>query len=478
MKPNEQGPVSGFVERRLSLSAVGALTACVYLLALVFYVGGPQSRTRTAKELFAWFCVLSLLPLFGAGYSRLKASDDASAVRKVVIFAAVFCLAALFVYPFHSTDVFGYINRGWQQVRYGQNPYVYTTSEIPQWQQDPMIWDHWIYNPNPYGFLFTLLARALCQLGGGNWALTLLLFKSVNALAYGLTAWLVWSGAKLLGHARPQLALYAFLWNPLILMHHVANGHNDILVGCLLALALYLVVRGAEVWVISVLVAATFLKYAPVLLIPLALVLIVRRRGWKVAATGCALGALIAAAVSVPYIQDWRLFKLEDIGDNASLIDNSLHSLLIHVFENVARIVPALADFHAAVNSSIKLALRAGFILFFVYQLIRLPKNFGARQLTEKSLLVLFVLICVVSSKFNAWYVGMLLPPALLLEERHWLRRLILLISCTELLSLTFFKQAYMLNFFAMILLPCWIIFRRVREEKAMESATASLPAG
>ncbi|PYS98878.1 MAG: hypothetical protein DMF65_09835, partial [Acidobacteria bacterium] len=279
-------------------------------------------------------------------------------------------------------------------------------------------------------------------------------------------------------HARPQLALYAFLWNPLILMHHVANGHNDILVGCLLALALYLVVRGAEVWVIPVLVAATFLKYAPVLLIPLALVLIVRRRGWKVAATGCALGALIAAAVSVPYIQDWRLFKLEDIGDNASLIDNSLHSFLIHVFENVARIVPALADFHAAVNSSIKLALRAGFILFFVYQLVRLPKNFGARHLTEKSLLVLFVLICVVSSKFNAWYVGMLLPPALLLEERHWLRRLILLISCTELLSLTFFKQAYMLNFFAMILLPCWIIFRRVREEKAMESATASLPAG
>ena len=96
--------------------------------------------------------------------------------------------------------------------------------------------------------------------------------------------------------------------------------------------------------------------------------------------------------MSAPYIQDWRAFKLEDISDNASLIDNSLHSFLIHVFENVARLVPALADFHAAVNWAIKLLLRVGFVLFFVYQLARAPKNFNARQLMEKSLLVLFVL--------------------------------------------------------------------------------------
>src|SRR5919202_27946 len=114
-------------------------------------------------------------------------------------------LSAVFVYPFHSTDVFGYINRGWQQVHYGQNPYVYTTSEIPGWRQDPMIWEHWIYNPNPYGFLFTLLTRLLCQVGGGNWALTLLLFKAVNAAAYAIPAWLIGAGAKLLGHHRPMV---------------------------------------------------------------------------------------------------------------------------------------------------------------------------------------------------------------------------------------------------------------------------------
>src|ERR1043165_10288954 len=126
------------------------------------------------------------------------------------------------------------------------------------------------------------------------------------------------------------------MWNPPLLMHHIANGHNDILLGCLVALALSLAVRGAERCIIPVLVAAPFLKYAPALLIPPALVYIFKSKGWKTAAAGCALGAVVAVLVSLPYIQDWRQFRLADIRDNASLIDNSLHSLLIHIYENLS----------------------------------------------------------------------------------------------------------------------------------------------
>jgi hypothetical protein len=83
-----------------------------------------------------------------------------------------------------------------------------------------------------------------------------------------------------------------------------------------------------------------------------------------------------------------------------------------------------------------------------------------------KSLLILFALICMASSKFNAWYLAMILPLALLLEDDHWLRRLVVLITGTELLSLTFFKQAYMLNYFAMIVVPAWIVFRQERRRR------------
>lgn len=445
---------------------IGVLTAGVYLLTAVFYLRGASAHSRTTRELFAWFVVLSLLFLFWKGYRIVAESAHLLRVSTLVYFAALFCLAAFLTVPFHSTDVFGYINRGWQQVHYGQNPYVSVLGDIEGWQHDPMLREHWIYNPNPYGFLFTLLARLLCRIGQGNWWLTLALFKAVNVLAYAGIACLVWCGAKRLStQRRPLVALYCFLWNPLILMHHIANGHNDILTGGLIALSMYLAVVGAWLWVIPVLVAAMLLKYAPALLIPLALISVVKHKGWKTTALSCLIGALILVCVSAPYLQDWRLFKTEDIRFNATLIDNSLHSFLIHIFENAARLLPPLAPFHATANALIKTTLRVGFLIFFALQVYKLLRKPSLELFIRQATLVMFVLICLISSKFNAWYLGMLLPTALLLDERDWLRRLIVLLTCSQLLSLTFFKQAYILNFFAMILLPCVIIFRQRRGE-------------
>jgi hypothetical protein len=469
---DEQARERGATKRVFSFKLIGWLTALVYLCTCLFYVRGPEVYTRTAREVFTWLCVLPLLFLFWKGYQLLGATDDANdnarVTRMVVLFGALFCLFAFLTVPFHSTDVFGYVNRGWQQTHYGLNPYVYRLADTPGWQQDPMMREHWIYNPNPYGFLFSLLARLLCFVGGGNFWLTLSLFKGVNVIAYALSAWLVWKATARLGHGGRVRSLYLLLWNPLILMHHIANGHNDILVGCLVALSIYLAIRGPLLWIIPVLVAATLLKYAPVLLIPPALVLIVRRKGWKTAALSCLIGAILVVLVSAPYLMDWRQLKLADITDNATLIDNSLHSFLIHIFENFARIIPRLVPLHASVDWLIKTTLRVGFLLFLVYQWIKLPKDFSAEALARKFVLILYVLVCVASSKFNAWYLAMLLPTALVLREGHCLRRLVVLTAAAELLSLTFFKQAYIINYFVMLLLPVLYVFRQSRKERRM----------
>jgi hypothetical protein len=452
---------------RLSFNLIGFLCAVVYLATLVFYLKGPQSHSRTGKELFAWFLVPASLFLFWKGYQLVSSESFAPPVRTVVIFAAGFCLIALLIYPFHSTDVFGYINRGWQQVHYHQNPYVYFTAEIPNWQTDPMVSDHWIYNPNPYGFLFTLIARVLTWLGHGHWWVTLLLFKGLNVLVYGATSWLVWSAAHRLGRTRPLTDLYLFMWNPLVLLHHIANGHNDILTGYFVALAMYFAIVGVGFWIIPMLVLATLLKYGPAILVPFALIYVVKKYGWKTAILSSVLGGVIFAAVSAPYLVDWAQFRKEDIAFNATLIDNSLHSFLIHIFENIARLVRPLAAYHGIVDSLIKNVLRLGLVFFFLAQLATIPKNFSATVLIKKSLLLMFFLVCVASSKFNAWYMGMLLPLALLMDPEYWLRRLVLLITGAELFSLTFFKQAYILNFFAMILVPCGIVYRQVRSLKS-----------
>jgi hypothetical protein len=451
----------------LSFKLIGWLTALVYLGTCLFYVRGPEVYTRTAREVFTWLCVLPLLFLFWKGYRLLDAEEGADdRARVVIFFGALFCLFAFLTVPFHSTDVFGYINRGWQQTHYGLNPYVHTLAETPGWEQDAMMRAHWIYNPNPYGFLFSLLARLLCWIGGGNFWLTLSLFKGVNVVAYALSAWLVWKATARLGHGGRVRSLYLLLWNPLILLHHVANGHNDILIGCLVALSIYLAITGALLWIIPVLVAATLLKYAPALLIPPALVFVVRRKGWKTAALSCLIGAILIVVASAPYLKDWRLLRLADIQDNATLIDNSLHSFLIHIFENFSRLIPRLALLHASVDWLIKTTLRVGFLLFLVYQWIKTPKDFSAESLARKFVLILYVLVCVASSKFNAWYLAMMLPAALMLREGEGLRRLVVLTAAAELLSLTFFKQAYIINYFVMLLLPALYVLQQSRRER------------
>ena len=457
-----------------SIAFYGVLTAGVYFLTFIFYLKGPESHSRTARELFAWFICLTLLFSFWKGYQLISRADK-SPIQNIVGFAVVFCLLAFLTFPFHSTDVFGYINRGWQQVHYGQNPYVHHLDDVPNWQQDPMLREHWLYNPNPYGFLFTLLAWLVCKIGNGHWWLTLALFKATNVVAYAMTSRLIWSATKRLPYVKPANALYLFLWNPLILMHHIANGHNDILTGLLVVIAAYMAITKRYFWIVPALVAATLLKVAPVLLIPPALVFVIKNKGWKVAALSCLLALALFAAVSFPYLRDWHYLLLADMQGNATLIDNSLHSLLIHIFENIARVFSGLAPLHSFVDSAIIAVLRVGFLIFLLYQWLKIPKDFTAKAFITKSLLILLVLLCAASSKFNAWYMAMILPLALLMEGEHWLSRLVVLITAAELLSLTFFKQAYMLNYFAMIVMPAWIVFRQERNRRQLAGSASAV---
>ena len=77
---------------------------------------------------------------------------------------------------------------------------------------------------------------------------------------------------------RPDLVLYLFMWSPLILLHHIANAHNDLLMGFLIVAAVALVAHRKGIWAPAVLIAAMMVKYVAVLLIPGFLYFIARRK--------------------------------------------------------------------------------------------------------------------------------------------------------------------------------------------------------
>ncbi|MGE0200730.1 MAG: polyprenol phosphomannose-dependent alpha 1,6 mannosyltransferase MptB [Candidatus Melainabacteria bacterium] len=446
------------------------------LLTLLLYVGfawfyhSPLCGPRLNRELFLWPACLLQIGLYIWGYVQCRNQSEGSATLTILGFGAVILLAAWWIPPFHSTDVFGYINRGWQQIHYHLNPYAVVVEQIPGWQHDPMLTDHWVSNPSPYGFLFMGLTKLLCLLGGGDKTGTLLWFKSLNVLVHGLTAWLVFRIARRLGHPRPELSLYLYLLNPLILIHHIANGHNDIVMTLFVVLGFYAVLRKHAWALLPCLTAAVLIKYLPVILLPFALVYLIRMRLWRDLATGLVLSVLLTGLCGYPYLKDWEAIRFNQIQHNALVSHSSLHHFLYSLFKQIANALPGLLPYKLLVRQQLKNLLLLGYgviyggMLYSFWLFFRpaLPTLSSAvARLARLSGWVMVLLVCGVSLKFYPWYVGMVLALGFFLPPGNWLRRAVVLLSIAQVFALTFLGQAHFVNFVLLTALPVIVVIGR-----------------
>ena len=172
---------------------------------LSHFIMSPALRDQqTLRELFHWFLVLGLTASYVKGYRSLRALPHSRRVQGVIFaFAGTFLLVSMLTSEFHSTDVRCYVNFGWMQSQYHQNPYAVTVRQIPGWREDPMFYPEWLNVPVPYRFVFSWLAAKICQLGNGVYWATILLFKTLNVGVVVLTAVVLWLGCRDLGVPNP-----------------------------------------------------------------------------------------------------------------------------------------------------------------------------------------------------------------------------------------------------------------------------------
>ena len=180
----------------------GEIMAAVLLAAAVVFnlpgvVRGDGRCLR--EEVVGWLLVIGTLTAYFRGYRVLQraerrerdaernARSSVSATAVVIGWAIVFCLLSLLIPPFLSMDVYYYGNAGWQQAAYHVNPYVSCVSDLPNWKSDRMFYPEWVNVLSPYGFLFSEICCGFAWLGGGSAERTALLFKLLNAAAFGAT---------------------------------------------------------------------------------------------------------------------------------------------------------------------------------------------------------------------------------------------------------------------------------------------------
>ncbi|QJW99096.1 hypothetical protein [Frigoriglobus tundricola] len=450
-----------FADPARAVRTAGIATVGLYLVAAVFFTLAPGTPVAKVTEPFRWLLITGLLVTFATGYRAVHQLPETTRLRRQVIgYGAALAAAAVLVPAFQSTDLYVYVNIGWQQIGYGMDPYRSALFETPNWQSDPMFVQEWPFVPCSYGFLFALETRAVCALSGPNHALAVVGFKAIALATYFALGAVVWTGYRVLERPNPIRGLYLVLWNPLLLLHCVSNAHNDLQFALGVAVAIVGFARGRWLIVFPALAVAALVKYLSVILVPFFLVASVRRFGWVRVGLSGAVALALAVACWWPYRTGFDESYLSRTGSNHSTAHYSLASIAVFSFEIVFKGETRewlAGPFYAA----LKAVCLCAFTVLYLAALVRVVRTPRERDagLASASVFVLLGII-LTSPKFHSWYLGMVLPLAVWLPIGSRTRRLALAMGVSNLLSFTFVYQSHLLNALLMHVVPLVLVFR------------------
>lgn len=192
--------------------------------------------------------------------------ETATWLKRVALFFPLVWVALLvWMQPVTSTDLYGYIARGYLYDRLHLNPMTNPAFLLP----GRLLVSR---PPAPYGPLWMLVAGAFSGLSGDNLLLNMLLFKAVGALGVIACAVLLYLIARRIYPASAIKIVLFFAWNPLVLWEEAGNGHNDVVMMAFVLAALLLMVRRKALPALAFLVLGALVKYTAAFLIPLWLV--------------------------------------------------------------------------------------------------------------------------------------------------------------------------------------------------------------
>lgn len=432
--------------------------------------GLSNTVSRYILDGLEWVVIGAITWLFWQGYCCLKVDqrDDAAIQKDVIRWVGLCALILLAVIPFHSSDLYGYLNRGFQQSVFHTNPYLTPIADIPGWEQQSLLHAHWQYNPCPYGFFFAQWTRWITQLSQGHFVLAFLMMKAINVALLVGTTLLIAGLSTQLGQVRSQchagLSTFLFGANPLVLLHVVGNGHNDILMVFLLLLALQFLNSKSWKWLtLPVLALSVLVKYASLLAVPFVLVYLVQQRRWKVLLVGGLLSAMLTIMLALPYVDVSQPWPWAALLDNAGKSQHSIADMLGRMVYYPARWLQwgDAKVIMQNVLSVIRPLFWAGFALLCAWQglqFVRKPQSFAS--LITAIALVMTVMVALVSAKFHPWYAVMFLPLVLLLPEKTWLRRFGVWFSVFQIAGFTLLQNVHIFNVLLLTLLPMWLAFK------------------
>lgn len=219
---------------------------------------GLDQRWRTlyvACLIAAFACYLAGLVLLRRRGSRL---------RLVAALAVAIQLIPLGAPLLISTDAWSYWDYGRIAAVDGGNPYRDPPDSFPADPAYPFVGHAWQDTTSVYGPVFTLASEPIGRAVGASADAAAWAYKALAALA-------VLAAAALAAHlARRKSFALAFVgWNPLLALNFAGGGHNDSWVAAVVLAALALAASNRRRLASIAWAVAIFVKWFPLLLLPL-----------------------------------------------------------------------------------------------------------------------------------------------------------------------------------------------------------------
>ncbi|MFB9741269.1 polyprenol phosphomannose-dependent alpha 1,6 mannosyltransferase MptB [Pseudonocardia sulfidoxydans] len=185
--------------------------------------------------------------------------------RAVLSTAVVWLIPMLVTPPLFTRDVFSYLAQGALPL-HGFDPYAVGPDVMPGVFTDNVHF-FWQDTPAPYGPLFILLAKGTAALAGNNIILGVILMRLMLCLGLVMLVWALPELTRRMGGSVP-VALWVAVANPLMIIHMVGGGHNDLLVMGLLAVGGLFALRGKCLLAIVIVSAAMAVKASAAVALP------------------------------------------------------------------------------------------------------------------------------------------------------------------------------------------------------------------
>ncbi len=275
-----------------------------------------------------------------------------------------------------------------------------------------------------------------------------MLFKATNTLVFLLCGWLIDRLSRHLGQfSQIGANSYLFLWHPLLLLNHLANAHNDVLMACCALLALWALLARLPVMALPVLLVGGLIKYAVLVAVPGVVLYCFRQFGAWMTAWALLAGGLTVWALAAPYVQgplQWGAMK-----ENAEIVRGSLMGVIYHPYRYLAQAVPVLEPTVPWLRAGLSWGFFGvfGVACWVFWRRVQPHLHAPGPGLVLQLLCPTAALALLVNSKFYPWYLGMFFPLVCLLPLGHPLRRLLVVVSAVQLLSMTFIGFAHIIDF-------------------------------